>query len=212
MEMSPEIGELGKSLAKAQETLAKASKDASNDYLNSSYATLASVWDAWQAVGPANGLGVIQTVDGSGGEYEVTTMLTHASGQWIKSVTPILIVKKDMQGLGSAITYARRYGLSAMVGISPEDDDGNTASKSPQTKSAPAKQQKPTPAQDAQALAVQMHKELDVCKTVDELDTCWNQDGMDVNLAYIGDQSQKGMDGVLAKYEACRKKLETPAL
>lgn len=215
MEMSPEIGELGKSLAKAQETLAKASKDASNDYLNSSYATLASVWDAWQAVGPANGLGVIQTVDGSGGEYEVTTMLTHASGQWIKSVTPILIVKKDMQGLGSAITYARRYGLSAMVGISPEDDDGNTASKSPQTKSAPAKQQKPkednypSPADMAKKDAGLVSESIEMCLTCEELDAFWNSGGTKDRRDVIASYSKVAPGDLKSKYDARRKHIES---
>jgi len=214
MEMSPEIDKLATALAKAQTTLANASKDASNPFFKSKYATLASVWDAWQAVGPVNGLGVVQTVDGDGGEFSVATILTHSSGQWIKCVTPILLGKKDMQSLGSAITYARRYGLSAMVGISPEDDDGAEASKSPQTNTAPAKQQprkQETPRQaeivanektnemQAQAFTVKMHKELDACNTLEELTNYWKGDGLDERLAFIGDYSQKGMDGVIAK-------------
>jgi len=56
------------------------------------------------------------------------TMLLHASGQWIKSCLPIIAQKPDAQALGAAITYMRRFSLSAMVGICPEDDDGNIAS------------------------------------------------------------------------------------
>lgn len=219
MEMSPEINELAGALAKAQATLANASKDANNPFFKSKYATLASVWDAWQAVGPVNGLGVVQTVDGDGVEFSVATILTHASGQWIKCVTPILLGKKDMQSLGSAITYARRYGLSAMVGISPEDDDGAEAAKSPQTKSAPAKQQKPkednypSPADLAKKDAGLIGESIEMCLTCLELDAFWNSDGTKDRRDVISSYSKVAPANLKASYEKRRKLLtERPAL
>lgn len=200
MEMSPEIDKLATALAKAQTTLANASKDASNPFFKSKYATLASVWDAWQAVGPVNGLGVVQTVDGDGGEFSVATILTHSSGQWIKCVTPILLGKKDMQSLGSAITYARRYGLSAMVGISPEDDDGAAAAKSPQTNTAPAKQQKPTPEQNAQRDAQAIGKQISEFTSGDKLEAWWTNPETHTRVEEIGKYSDKAPGSLLKAY------------
>ena len=59
----------------------------------------------------------------------------HESGEWISGRLRVTPVKDDPQGLGSAITYGRRYGLAAIVGVAPEDDDGNAASQ-PAPKSA----------------------------------------------------------------------------
>jgi hypothetical protein len=74
-------------------------------------------------------------------------MLMHSSGEWISGVLEIKPVKTDPQGIGSALTYARRYGLMAMIGIAPEDDDGNAASQSnKQLKEArPPAQSRPAP-------------------------------------------------------------------
>lgn len=58
----------------------------------------------------------------------VSTIIMHTSGEWISGELAMNPVKADPQGIGSAVTYARRYGLSAFVGIAPEDDDGNAAS------------------------------------------------------------------------------------
>ena len=60
------------------------------------------------------------------GSFYVTTMLLHSSGQWIKSKLKMPITKADAQGVGATITYARRFALSAMVGISQYDDDGES--------------------------------------------------------------------------------------
>jgi hypothetical protein len=57
----------------------------------------------------------------------LVTRLIHESGEWLGSRYPVHPVKADPQGEGSALTYARRYALMALVGIAPEDDDGNAA-------------------------------------------------------------------------------------
>jgi len=141
---SEQINELSTALAKAQGTIASAKKDRENPFFKSSYADLASVWDACRKPLSDNGLSVVQTTDITDKGVFLVTMLAHASGQWISGILPIRPVKDDPQGMGSAITYMRRYALAAIAGVAPEehDDDGNEASgKSkgkPMSKTAPA--------------------------------------------------------------------------
>jgi hypothetical protein len=130
MQTSDNIADLAAALAKAQGAIDTAKKDATNPHFKSKYADLASVWDACRKALSDNGLSVVQTPGECGGnQVEMTTMLLHASGQWISDRLTIPLAKVDAQGYGSAITYARRYALSAMVGVAPDDDDGNAATK-----------------------------------------------------------------------------------
>ena len=126
--MSPTIGELATALAVAQSTIGGAIKGKVNPAFKSKYADLASVWDAWQAVGPAQGLSVTQLpgaiIDG---KVTLTTILAHKSGEWMRETVAIPVSKQDAQGYGSAVTYARRFALAAFVGVAPEDDDGRAA-------------------------------------------------------------------------------------
>lgn len=127
---SDQINELAAALAKAQGELAPAIKDSSNPFFKSKYADLSSVWTSCKEPLAKNGLAVIQTMDMKDGQFVLLTTLAHASGQWMRSCLPILSEKNNAQGLGSAITYMRRYALSAIVGITcDEDDDGNAACK-----------------------------------------------------------------------------------
>ncbi len=120
--------ELFAALAKAQQVMSGATKDATNPHFGNKYADLASVWDAAREPLAANGLSVLQPVSADGAKVTVTTILAHISGGWIASDLTMTTEKATPQGIGSCITYGRRYGLSAMVGISPEDDDGQLAS------------------------------------------------------------------------------------
>lgn len=126
-DQSEQINELATALAKAQARIANAAKDGENPHFRSSYATLASVWDACRAPLGENGLSVIQAMSDSERGFVLVTTLAHSSGQWMVSRYPVLPTKNDPQGLGSALTYARRYSLAAMVGVSPSDDDGEAA-------------------------------------------------------------------------------------
>jgi len=89
------------------------------------------VWDACRSALSQHGLSVIQAPRGVVSEIgwcvEVETRLLHASGQWMGDTITVPVGKPDAQGLGSALTYARRYALASFVGIAPEDDDGNAA-------------------------------------------------------------------------------------
>lgn len=129
MEHSNDISELSKALAAVQGELRGAAKAATNPFFHSTYATLKDVWEAIREPLSKNGLCVIQTTDPVENGLVLNTMLCHSSGQWVKSKLFMKPTKNDPQSLGSAITYARRYGLSAMVGVYQDDDDGNSASQ-----------------------------------------------------------------------------------
>lgn len=129
MDRSESIGELAGALAKAQGKIRDAVKDQENPFFKSSYATLSSIWNAARGPLSENGLSVVQLTRIDGDDLFLDTLLLHASGEWIGSEYPLRPVKNDPQGIGSALTYARRYALSAMVGITAdEDDDGNEGS------------------------------------------------------------------------------------
>ena len=122
---------LARALAKAQAVMEGASKDKTNPAFKSRYADLASVWDACRGPLTSNGLAVVQLVT-SADKTSVTveTRLLHEGGESLSSTLTLPVEKATAQGVGSAITYARRYGLSAMVGVAPDDDDdANEASK-----------------------------------------------------------------------------------
>jgi len=163
MKMSESIDQLAAALAIAQGEISNAKMDAVNPHFRSKYATLASIIDTAKPALAKNGLAVSQVPTIAGtleGSFVLVTMLTHKGGQYICSEYPINPDKQTPQGVGSAITYARRYALAAMLGIAAdEDDDGNAASGNgangnqrqqapPQRQSAPPKQQ---PAQQPKA-------------------------------------------------------------
>jgi len=143
--MSAAINELAAALSKAQSAMSAAVKDGTNPFFNNSrYASLASIWDAIRKPLADNGLAISQLTGGRNTGVEITTMLLHSSGQWLRSAIVIQPVKADPQGIGSAITYGRRYALSAIVGaVADEDDDGNEASNSATPRKAPAPQNSP---------------------------------------------------------------------
>lgn len=127
-EQSNEINELAKALAAAQGEMESAKKKSINPHFRAKYADLAACWDVIRETLPVHGLSVVQTLGFADGRTIVTTQLMHASGQWVRGSCPIRPVKDDPQGMGSAITYGRRYGLAAMVGLTQDDDDGQAAS------------------------------------------------------------------------------------
>lgn len=122
--------ELAKALCKAQSEMGGASKDAANPFFKSKYADLSSVMRVIKEPFANNGLSFVQFPLCDGQSAGVETILMHESGEWLKSEYLMPLVKKDPQGAGSAITYAKRYALQAMCGIPSEDDDGNLASTS----------------------------------------------------------------------------------
>lgn len=124
---SDQVNELFTALAKAQGELKPAIKDTKNPFFKSNYADLNSVWEACRSQLSHNGLCVTQSIMMQETGHALVTILGHKSGQWIKSIAPIVCSKADAQGFGSAVTYQRRYALSAIVGVSTDDDDGERA-------------------------------------------------------------------------------------
>lgn len=117
-------------LAKAQAHMGKALKQANNPHFRSKYADLGSVMDACMPALNEQGIALIQPPGADEhGRYVETILLHGESGETLSCRVPLIVQKNDMQGYGSAVTYARRYGLMAMAGIAPEDDDGNAAAK-----------------------------------------------------------------------------------
>lgn len=128
MNRSETINELAAALSKAQGEFESAKKDRANPFFKSKYADLASVLDATREAMAKNGLSFSQVpTRGDGDKITLTTMIMHSSGQWISGDYPVIVTKMDAQGLGSGITYARRYALQAMLGVSADDDDGEAA-------------------------------------------------------------------------------------
>ena len=123
---SDKLNELALALAKAQGEISPAIKDSANPFFKSKYADLNSIWSSAREPLSKNGLAIIQTTEKDpAGQLQLITTLVHASGQWVKSYMPVIQAKADIQSLGSALTYCRRYSLSAICGISTdEDDDG----------------------------------------------------------------------------------------
>lgn len=129
---SADVGDLFAALAKAQATFKPVDREGKNPHFQSRYATLDAAVSATRDGCSANGLAIVQMPGNLGNNVAVTTLLGHVSGQWIESTIYIAPVKFDAQGAGSVITYLRRYALMAMLGLAPEDDDGEAAVRPPE--------------------------------------------------------------------------------
>ncbi|MBN8189512.1 ERF family protein [Salipiger thiooxidans] len=133
-------GSIATALAAAQSQMGKALKSANNPHFKSKYADLSSVMDACLPALNQNGIAVVQpSGEDEVGRYVETVLIHGETGQSLSCRVPLIVQKNDMQGYGSAVTYARRYGLMSMAGIAPEDDDGNAAAKA-----APTREQRNT--------------------------------------------------------------------
>ena len=130
MNKSESIKELAAALSKFQAAVAGAKKCSDNPYYKSKYADLATIWQTVRAPLTENGLSVSQVSQPTEpGLIAIETILMHESGEWISGVIQMLLTKSDPQGAGSAITYARRYGLAAILGVHQEDDDAQSHNK-----------------------------------------------------------------------------------
>lgn len=142
MKTSSSIGAIAPALVAAAAELQPVSKDATNPAFRNKYATLDAIMEQVRPVLARHGLAVLQTgtapetIDGRLVAVGIETMLLHKSGEWIASSVTLPVEKLTAQGAGSAISYGRRYGLSAILGLTAEDDDGQAASARP---AAPAR-------------------------------------------------------------------------
>ena len=125
---SVEVNELFAALAKAQGEIGNAEKSRENPAFKSKYATLADCLDACRGPLAKSGLCLLQPVRTDEYGVVVTTLLGHSSGQWLRCSLLMPLTTFTAHTIGSAITYGRRYGLCAVVGVAPDDDDdGNSA-------------------------------------------------------------------------------------
>lgn len=122
---SENINELAAALAKAQAEMKNARLNKVNPHFKSRYADLAEIRDTVTPALAKNGIAVVNGMDTAENGIQVVTRLIHASGQWVESRFPIAYDKP--QTMGSAITYGKRYNLSAIVNIAADDDDDANA-------------------------------------------------------------------------------------
>lgn len=129
---SETLDKFAAAMALVQAEIGGAIKGNVNPAFKSKYADLSAVWEAFQAVGPRHGISIMQMpglYDPVAKTMTMHQIVMHSSGQSVRSELSVPLSKPDAQGYGSAVTYARRYSLAAAVGICPEDDDGNAASR-----------------------------------------------------------------------------------
>jgi hypothetical protein len=130
---SEKIEAVAAALLQVQGALTPVEKDGKNPFLGNGYATLGGVWEAARPLLQKAGIAVVQIPEETNGEsVGLTTILVHAaSGQFIGGTLIVPVGtekgKSAAQAVGSAVSYARRYGMSALLGITQEDDDGNAA-------------------------------------------------------------------------------------
>lgn len=129
MQKSESIAALAEALAKARGEFSEVKKSSSNPFYKSKYADLSVIIDATYKSLSKNGLAVMQFPgEVNGGAVTILTMLLHASGEWVSEETTMPVSKNDAQGIGSALTYGRRYALQSLLNVAAEeDDDGNGA-------------------------------------------------------------------------------------
>lgn len=171
MNKSESIKEIAPALAKFQSEVTNPANTAENPFFKSKYSPLNEILNLVRPLLSKHGLSVIQMPSGDGQEVIITTLLMHSSGEWIESC-PLKMkpAKNDPQGIGSAITYGRRYALTAILGISSEDDDdGNSATGNAHTqKKSPQKVQGDAPRNDSPKMAseVQIKKIYAIARQV----------------------------------------------
>lgn len=219
MKSSLDIKDLAKALAEAQKDIQSAHKDKKNPFYNSTYADLNSTWDACRAPLTKNGLSVTQTTESLKDDTYVITRLMHTSGQWIESRMKLILPKRDMQGLGTAITYARRYHLQAIAGVAPADGDGNSivaekeekkgtakpAAKPPVAKEGEKKEGSGADYQRFKAKKDLMKKAITKFKSEDEFQVWRTDNNLPETLDKITPEEVKDIDVALDKVKDKKK-------
>ena len=127
MKHSESLANLAASLVEAQAEMDHAVKNSTNPHFRNKYANLAEVIDTIRPVLARHGLSIVQVPGYENGVVTLTSMLLHKSGEWIMGESGSPAPKQDPQGVGSAVTYLRRYSLAAICNITQDDDDGEAA-------------------------------------------------------------------------------------
>lgn len=183
MKTSESIKEIASALSKAQGEMNGAAKGASNPFFKSKYSDLSMVMEAINEPFTNNGLSFVQAAEFDGGMVAVTTRIMHLSGEWVESLTCLPPVKNDAQGFGSAISYAKRYGLQALAGVPSVDDDGNDAVKH----NAPPTQTLPEPTVSTMTAI----NNIEACTTIELLQKTYKEavKGLDKRQAHFINES-----------------------
>ena len=193
MKHSETIGQLADALAKCQQALTAVTPNKKNTHLSSKYADLASVMAALRGPLGDNGLAISQGIGSGTTGPIITTMLIHASGEWLSDTNEIPLGQgkgvSEAQRVGSAITYGRRYGALAIVGgtVSDDDDDGGNAGAKPTR-------------QESQAKPISPAEQIMVDSFLDEIDTllekaevqAWGKDKAG-EIGKLGEAAQKSI-------------------
>lgn len=132
MKQSESIKEIAKAMSALRKQIKQPVKNADNPFFKSKYVMLEGVVKAIDEALP-DGLSYTQEVTTSDTGVAVSTIIMHSSGEYMQfEPLSVPVSKKDAQAFGSAETYARRYTLSAVFGVTSDvDDDGNEAAKHP---------------------------------------------------------------------------------
>lgn len=208
---SESLNELAPALAKAQAAMKAADMDGENPHFRSRYATLASITAAVKKPLADHGLCVVQGVGAGEGTAKVSTMILHASGQWIASELALPVGERATpQAIGSAISYGRRYGLAGLLGVvADDDDDGNVAEESAKASPVAAVRKTATPA------PVQAEEDFEWRGTISKYEI---KEGMSargpwkVHRVFLGDRSASTFDAKLGEAAEALRKLEAPVV
>lgn len=197
MKTSETTGKIAPALIKAQAEMLPLIKDSKNPFFKSKYADLHAVTEACYPALQANGIAVIQSPESNGTDgLNIKTRLMHSSGEFIETDCAIPPAGQDPQKYGSAVTYGRRYGLQAAVGLAPTDDDGEGAmarSNSP----APAKKAPPAGKLSAPPLE----------KVIGSLMAQENLSDLEAKMEKANTTSHKGDPKLKKAYEDKKKEL-----
>ena len=197
MNKSESIIKLSQAMAKAQAEVNHALLDSKNPHFRSDYASLESCLNAAKPVMGKYGLALMQSGDRSAeGDMVLTSLLTHESGEWVQFQMPLVLSKQDMQGLGSALTYGRRYSLCGILGIGSDDDDGSANADSlkpqaPQQQQPMPPQQKTAPQRPTQGGAYTVGFGKHKGKTLDEMG---EKDVRSYLMYLLGEMTKSGKD------------------
>jgi hypothetical protein len=149
MKQSEQVDKIIPAFIAFQSDMPSVPKDGNNPHFKSKYATLGAITEATRPHLAKHGLGFMQWMSNREGYQLIVTRIMHTSGQWMEDEGYILNpTKNDPQGMGSAVTYARRYTLGASLGIITEDDDDGNRASEPAPVKKPASKPDPAPLQE----------------------------------------------------------------
>lgn len=196
LKTSKESDKIFSALAAIQDGLPPISKDARNPHFNATYVTISGLLEELNPLRMAQQVAIYQipslSVTENGTRLDLETLFMHTSGQWVSFVTSLPLPKLDAQGVGSAITYGRRYALVAFFNIATDDDDGNKSS---------SVSRKPAASKTPQDLSKLVEQARNLANTV------YNQNPNETELAAWASTSAK-MAGTVHTFE----KLDAKAL